>query len=378
MAATVERPQAPTVAAPPRRRPAARSLAVDALRGLAVVVLIVCNNQGGAPGFWGTGHAPWHGWSFADIFFPTFLFVVGAALSFSLGDAADGGHGTLRLHLKLVRRAATLVLLGLVLHGFPFGDLGQLRLPGVLQRIGLTFLLASLVVVHLRPRAQHAFGAVVLLGSWALVALVPVPGLGRPALTPEHNLPGAVDAAVLGAGHLYKAGSYDPEGLFTTANAVVSVLAGYWTMRWLRRRPLSAATGRRLLAAGLAAMALAHVWDLALPINKRMWTGSFVLLAAGASAAMLAVAYLVLEVAGRRSLGRPLEILGLNAIVVYVGSEQLAYYLDRAGVEQWLFTSVLAPALTPRFGALAYSLLLLALWYAVARAMWRRRWFVKV
>lgn len=373
----------PTAAfAPPRRL---RSL--DVARGVAVAGMLVVNLQGsGEHPFPGTTHAPWHGFAAADLVFPAFLVVVGASMAFAFARYEDGGRPDGRLWSRILRRVVLLIALGLVVNGFGFDPLATLRLPGVLQRIGATYLLAVLVVLYVPRRAQWALGAGVLVGYWAALALVPVPGHDGGALTPEGNLAGWVHRAVFGPAHLYGQGPYDPEGLLSTLPATVSVLIGYWAGRWLRRATPGPEVAGRLAAAGAAGMAVGLAWHPWFPLNKHLWTSSFVLFTGGACLLLLAACYVLVElVSGRPS--RVFEPLGRNAILVYVLSGLAASVLGRTtvaegGVEvstwQWLYEQWFASWAGPTVGSLAQALAFVALSWAVAVVLHRHRWYLRV
>src|SRR4051812_39231970 len=306
-----------------------RVRSVDVLRGLAVLGMILVNNQGsGAHAFWGFAHADWNGWSPADLVFPTFLFVVGASMALSMT------RKPMPL-AKAVRRAVLLFAIGLAMNALPPTVLGEVRIMGVLQRIGLCFLLAYLVVRYLPPKRQWQVGGAVLLGYWLLVSHWPI--------TPELSLPGLVDRFLLGATHVYKNGGYDPEGLASTVTATVSVLAGYWTVRWLRSDSITADRLRRLAAAGAACMVAGELWSLAFPINKRLWTSSYVVVTAGAAILILALLAWLIDTgqAGRAAHG--LEIFGMNALVVFAGSEILTGQLKSTGARVFLYDHLYAP-----------------------------------
>lgn len=358
-------------------------------------------------------HSPWDGVTFADVIFPVFLFVVGASMAFSL-DRMKGpdGRPVAGAYRRMVRRCVLLFALGLVDNGLPLlwsgGSLSDLRVMGVLQRIALTYLLAGLLVLNTRWRTQVVVGALTLVGYWALLRWVPVPGHGHPALTPAVNLPGWLDRSVFGAAHLYGQGrpGYDPEGLLSTLPATVSVLIGYWSARLLRARPWSRPTAPApaagivleslfLGAAGLAILALGRLWELGVPLNKRMWTSSYVLVMAGWSVLALALLHLVLDRPRGRwvpALSLPLKVLGANAIVVYMGTELAGDALgtwhhllyigtvpDRsAQISLWLWGRYLVPTFGHLPSTLVYSAAILAAWWLVAAVMYRRRVFLRV
>ena len=328
-----------------------RIASLDVVRGLALVGMILVNDPGSAvDGPAQLVHAPWHGATAADAVFPGFLFVVGASLALSRPSP-----------LRLVRRCLLLVVIGLALNA-AFTGVSPLRLPGVLQRIGL----ASLVAGLLPRRAQLAAIPALLLGWWALLSTAP--------LTPEANVAASFDATVLGRSHLYRGGPTDPEGLLSTLGAVVTVLLGAETGRWLRARRATAVGSIGLGAAGVLAVGSALAWhEGGMPMNKRLWTPSFVLWSAGVALLVTAAVHVAVE--GRRWQGWawPPRVLGFNALIVYVLSELLGHWLASAGHHERIYDEVLVPAAGRWTGSVAYSLLTVVVCLAPAAVLWRRR-----
>jgi predicted acyltransferase len=361
MMLAVRSPEAPTRAT--------RLSALDAFRGLAMMGMVLVNNQGsGAHAFWGLAHAKWNGWSGADLVFPAFLFIVGASMAMAFARPTPPSPA------KIVRRAVLLFAIGLVLNGFPYGNLHELRTMGVLQRIGLAYLLAALLVLHRPRRTQVLIAVVALVGYWA-VLMLPVPGHAAFHMAPSVNVPGHFDKTVLGPTHVYQNGNYDPEGLLSTIPAVVTVLIGYWAGAWLRVQRASAEVSRRLARVGAAAVVGGLAWGLVLPVNKRLWTSSFVVLTAGFSLLLLAGLYHVVEV--RRHAARPLVVFGKNALIVFILSEELGYLMDRFGWRPWLYHHVFEH-FSFSLGSLLYGLSMVALWWAVTWVLDRRRIYLRV
>src|SRR5947209_687981 len=202
--------------------------------------MIVVNNQGdGSHVLPSLSHAAWHGITGADLVFPFFLVIVGVSMAFAFAKRRPS-HG------KILRRSALLFALGFFLNAFPHFHASDVHIMGVLQRIALVYLLASLLVLHVPRRGQLVVGAVILGGYWAAMMLVPVPGHGAGVLTPAGNLAGWVDRTVLGVKHVYGNGPYDPEGLLSTVPAIVSALIGYWAGDWIRTQNVGADVTRLL------------------------------------------------------------------------------------------------------------------------------------
>lgn len=319
-------------------RPAAqvgrpRLVALDVLRGATVALMILVENQGnGGHAFPGLAHAPWDGLGVADVVFPLFLFVVGASMAFTVHDSPWP---------RIVRRAAVLYVLGVVVT--------ELRWLGVLQRIALCYLVAGVVVRFLSRRQQLVVAAGVLWGYWLFLTASPIgpDQYGDPWL-------------------------FNPSGLASTPAATVNVLAGYWVIGWLREHgPAFVAR----LGAGCVGVGL--LWALVHSLNKRLWTGSFVLLTVGLSTlALVAVVH-----AGHRPrtrLTRVFEAFGRNAVALYVASELMSNVVNDIGARAWLYRHLFVPWAGLHGGSLAYALAFVGLWWLVAYALWRRRWFLSV
>jgi predicted acyltransferase len=381
------RPVAPAVEpAVPAAKPE-RLLSLDVFRGLTVAAMLLVNN----PGTWSAVYAPlehaeWHGWTPTDLIFPFFLFIVGVSMAFSILPRLERGDAPGRLFGRAARRGAILIGLGLLLGAFPYYnlDLAHLRFPGVLQRIGLAFTLAAAVVLFLRPRAQAAVTAALLLGYWAAMTLIPVPGGRAGDLGKDGSLAAYVDRAVLGTNHLWaSARTWDPEGLLSTLPAVATVLLGVFAGRWMRseRSPSERLVG--LFLAGNAALVMGLIWDQAFPINKNLWTSSYLVFTAGMALHTLAVCYWLVDVRGWRRWAMPFAWFGLNAIFAFFFSGVMARLLnlvkvDRRPLKAVIFDGALASWLPAHEASLAFALCFVALWTGIVWAMHRRRWYWKV
>jgi predicted acyltransferase len=325
-------------------------------------------------------HAEWNGWTYTDTIFPFFLFLAGVSLSLSLGRRSRAGETRLRLLRHLLRRAASLVALGLALNvasAFAFG-LPHVRIPGVLQRIGLCLLVAGAIRLYGGIGGVAASAAALLLGYWAL--------LGGFGLDPASTLAARVDRAVFGA-HTWKAGS-DPEGLLSTLPAVATTLLGVLA----GERLSSAIPLRRKIAelgvAGAAAAAAGLLWGRGFPINKNLWTSSYALLTAGLAALALAACLAIVDGARWRRWAAPFLWLGRNAIAAFTLSTLGAIALiairiagpDGKPRSLWraAYQSVFDRFTDPRLGSLLFALAYLALWTAVFGVLYRKRIFVRL
>jgi predicted acyltransferase len=359
--------------------PAARNIALDVLRGLTVALMILVNT----PGSWShvyppLRHAAWHGLTPTDLVFPLFLFIVGAAMAFSLPRERPPSASTLA---GLVRRSVILVGLGVLLNAYPFtGALDTLRLPGVLQRIGLCFLLAGMLLLYLRGWRLGLAALALLLTWWALML---VSGAGL-AWTLEHNMARRLDLAALGAQHLWQGSgmAFDPEGVLSTVPAVVSVLIGHAVAAEWRAAAGSPACVRRLAAAALAMIVLGLLWSPWVPVNKSLWTGSFMLISSGIAVLCLLLIDRLLRVERLLKLATPLRAYGQNPLLLYVLSWLVAasYPLLRIGqqdLQGWLFLR-LATVMPAELASLSFALAHVLVFGLLAMHLFRRRIVVRI
>ena len=362
-----------------------RLVSLDAFRGLAIAAMILVNN----PGTWANiypplAHAEWHGWTPTDLIFPFFLFIVGVSMTFSFARRLEGGDRS-HLYRQILRRSAIIYGLGLLLSAFPDFDLGNLRYVGVLPRIAVVYLATSLIVLNLSRRAQVWVFTGILLVYWGLMKLVPVPGFGAGVLTPEGNLAGWIDSVLL-PGRLYQ-GTWDPEGLLSTFPAIATALSGVFTGYWLRSGRDRVQIARGLAVAGSLAMAAGLVWGLWFPINKNLWTSSYVLFSSGAALACLALCYWLIDGRGFRRWAQPAVVFGVNAIAVFVLSGLVTRLLIRIHVpadadpitlKQWIYETLFASWASPVNASLAYAVTYLLLWWVLMALLYRRKIFIKI
>ena len=372
-----------------------RLLSIDAFRGMTILGMILVNN----PGDWGAVYAPlrhaeWHGWTPTDLVFPFFLFIVGVAIVIALQRRLEAGVDKGAVVVKLVKRAAIIFGLGLLLSGYPFGLFGSKtfselletwRIPGVLNRIAVCYLVVSLLFLYCRERALHVWNGVFLFGYWAMMTLIPVPGRGAPDIdAKDGHLSAWLDLTVLGK-HVWSGSKvYDPEGILSTIPAFSTTLFGVFTGLLLvsKLEPVEKVT--RLLVRGSLLVVAGYVWNWFFPINKPIWTSSYAVFTAGQAMCALALCYWFFDLQGRRGIARPFEIYGVNSITVFVGSGLLATTLyslkvGEKSLQAWIydsfFLSWLAP---PEVASLAYAITWVLGWFVVLAWMYRRGLIVKI
>ena len=391
-----------TVERPPR------ILSVDVARGITIAFMILVND----PGDWShvysqLDHSVWNGWTLTDLVFPNFLFLMGASLIFSLQSRRARGEKRSALAVHVLRRALILFGLDLLIAAFPHFHLGELRLYGVLTRIALCYLCAGLICLGTRKILNLSLIVIVLLvGYWGLMRFVPVPGFGvpthdMPILDPYRNLTAWLDRGFMGfiqrvlhTGSLYN-GTRDPEGLLSTLPAIATTLIGAIAGRVMRLPGQSASKNLKLmLATAVLSIAAGELWGTVFPINKNLWTSSYVLFAAGCSLAGLALASWLVDVrriqdrseAGRALLW-PWLVLGSNAIVVYAFSDFLVEILDWIRLRDdgksvtaggWIYVHLFSHHHSTELTSVAYAIVFVAVCFIPNWVLWRKRIFVKI
>ena len=375
-----------------------RLVSLDAFRGATVAGMLLVNN----PGSWSTVyppllHAPWHGWTPTDMVFPFFLWIMGVAMAFSFANRGAAGTDDAALFRHVLRRSAIIVGLGLLLAAFPFGllpahhfSLGTLRWPGVLQRIGVCYLVAGVIFLRSGPRGLGLSAAGLLAGYWAMLQFIPVPGYGPGVLEATGSLPWWIDSHVL-AGHTWSgapAPGFDPEGILSTIPAVATVLLGSLAGLWLRRETSPATKSAGLLGGGLVLIAAGAVMHLWLPINKNLWTSSYTVFMAGWAMALLAACHWLIDVRGWRRWAQPFVWYGMNALALFVLAGLVAKLLGliqwtgaagaKVSLKGWLYGEFFTPLASPVNASLLFALAFVLALLAVAWAMARRKWFVRI
>lgn len=350
---------------------AARLVALDAFRGLAMASMVIVNNPGTwSAMYWPLEHAEWNGWTPTDLIFPFFLFIVGVSLTFSR-QTLDGPVW------RLVRRALVLVAFGLLLTGFPRFDPHHWRFTGILPRIAFCYLAAALIYRAAARRAGGARAAVTIAVVTAAIVIAYWLVLTRLGdLTPEGNIGAVIDRQLFGS-HLYRGARWDPEGLLSSVPGIATTLLGVLAGLWLRSaQPITRKVGG-LAAAGSALMLAGQLWDLWLPINKNLWTSSYVLLTGGAAAIVLAACIYAIDMRGWRRWSHPLVVFGMNAIALFVVSGLIGKAFIVWKLQTPIYTRGFAWMAAPKNASLLYSVAFLILMYAMCDWLYRRRIFLK-
>ncbi len=390
------------IAITPTHTPLKRMLSLDALRGLTIAFMIMVNNNGG-PGAWSQmKHAAWNGLTATDLVFPTFLFVVGVSIVFAFEGRLARGAAPDKLGRHIVVRALILFVFGVVVNNFPKFHLAHMRFYGVLQRIALCYLAVGLFYLWDR-RVSTKIAALTgcLIGYWILVRWVPVPGAGLPGrdipfLDRDLNIVAWLDRHLM-PGHLYEDwplhNARDPEGLLSTIPAIGTTLIGLLTGIWLRaQRSVRLKTGG-LAAGSIGCLVAGYTWAIWFPLNKKMWTSSYVLAAAGWSLAVFTLFFFVIEQKNwcrkgwSRGLAWPWLVFGSNAIAAYMISELLPGVLLnihfpwdglRVNPIGWSHLAIFSHIPDPAWAAFAYSATYTLICFLPIWVLYRKRIFLKV
>lgn len=364
-----------------------RLLSLDAFRGITVAAMILVNN----PGTWEAiypplRHAEWNGWTPTDLIFPFFLFIVGVSISLALARRVESGGAQRDLFLKIIKRTFIIFGLGLVIYGFPFYQLSMIRIPGVLQRIALCYLIAAILFLKTGWRAQALIASALLIVYWLAMMVIPVPGYGAGDLSKEGNLAAYIDRALL-SGHLWTP-VYDPEGLLSTVPAIATTIFGVLAGQWIgsRREQMEKVTG--LFVAGAFAIIIGWAWGGLFPINKALWTSSYTVFTAGMALQFSALFYWLIDVKGYRRWATPFVVFGLNAIAIYALSSIIEIAIDvwkvtgRGGmpvsVKEFLYDQIFASWALPVNASLLWAVSYVLLWFGLAGLLYWRRIFIKV
>lgn len=375
-----------------------RLLSLDFFRGITVAAMILVNN----PGSWAhiyppLSHAAWHGATPTDLIFPFFLFIVGVSIAYAMGSKRDDKTTHSRTILKAAKRAFTLFLLGFILAFFPrdfstfdfVEALKTVRIPGVLQRISVVFLISAILFLKLSDKRLFQLMVIFLFGYWALMNFVPVPGFGPANLEKETNLGAWLDRTILTEAHLWKsAKTWDPEGILSTIPAIATCLFGVLVGVYLRRKNVEPATKIAwLFSVGTLALLGGMLWDLQFPINKALWTSSYVLYSGGWATIILALSYWLIDVNNYSRFTKPFVIYGVNAITVFFLSGLLPRIVnmvkidlngEKIGALSYVNKAWIAPHFSPINGSLAYAVVFVLFWYLILWIMYKRNIIIKV
>jgi predicted acyltransferase len=425
-----------------------RLVSLDVFRGMTIAGMVLVNN----PGTWSAiypplEHAEWHGITPTDYIFPFFLFIVGVAIPIALGRRIEEGI-TREVYWKIFSRAALIFFIGLFMAAFPlfdfskpeipqvfkivvmfaeiviiylaltgktvepviglaalaaflfglyfagyplvFTNLETLRIPGVLQRIAVCYLVTSLIFLHTNWKQLAIIGVILLLFYWLLMSIVPVPGCEATTIdSKECNIAAYLDRTILGLGHIWKSAKvYDPEGLLSTLPAIVTTIAGVLTGLWLKTKRSDPEKVSGMFFFGLILLVAAWCWNPFFPFNKALWTSSYVLYTAGLALCFLGFCYYLIDIKGYKTWTKPFVIFGVNALALFVGSGLLARIWGiikvtgangkEISLQNWIYQTIFVPLADAKTSSLLYALSFILLWLFLMWLLYRKRIYIKV
>jgi predicted acyltransferase len=384
-----------------------RLLSIDLLRGLTITFMIMVNDNANDSAYWAMKHADWNGFSPTDLVFPTFLFLIGVSTVFSMASRLAAGADRGKLFLHVLRRSIIIFLLGMVVNNFPYFHLATARFYGVLPRIAICYLVVGAFYIFF-PGWKSKVGALVgcLVGYWILMRFVPVPGYGMPGtdvpfLDKDGNLVAWLDRQIFAANHLYEK-TRDPEGLLSTLPSFGTMLLGILTGLWLKTQRTLGEKVRGLAIAGVSCVLLGGLWNFAFPVNKKLWTSSFVLYAGGWSLLLLTFFVWITDLrseskeklADKQSIGKPtgtsfwatlLLVFGTNAIAAYELSEVggvavgLIHFGNNLNPTAWLYLKIHSVVSDLALASFLYSFsYMAACWIIIYLVLYRNRIFIKI
>ena len=401
--------------APPRER----LLSLDVFRGLTVAGMLLVND----PGTWEhiyppLEHAAWNGWTPTDLVFPFFLFIVGITTYLSLNARRARGDDERAIRNQIIRRGALIFLFGLLVNGFPYFTWGDVqgiadptllqriadrfphwRIMGVLQRIGLAYIIAGLLTLRTTVKQQVIIIATILYGYWLAMTVLPVPGEGTIGAFLLNDGPRTMaawtDRLVLdwsrwgGGNHLWVSSkTWDPEGILSTLPAACTAMLGNLAGRWINERKPLAERLAALFAAGALGMMTGLMWNWVFPINKSLWTSSYVVFCGGLAAVSLATIMWIVDLQKVRGWTKPFVVYGLNPTIAFVGSGVMARCIysifkvnvggQRIPLEAGIYRALFASWLEPTNASLAFAITFVLFWYLVLYALYKRNIILKV
>lgn len=372
---------------PPAKAP--RLLSLDVFRGFTVAAMILVNNPGSDPVYAPLEHSVWNGCTPTDLIFPSFLFMVGVSIVYAMQNKRADTENHTKMLLHAFRRMVTLILISWGIGFFYHHSLTHLRFPGVLQRIAVVYFIATVLYLKTSQKALDWILGIALVGYYIIMTFIPVPD-GHPAnLDPETNMGAWLDRLVFTTNHLWRSSkTWDPEGLLGTLPAIGTALFGMRVGTWIKRPDRDSNTKAAwLFAYGILAIVVGMLWDLFFPINKALWTSSFVLYAGGISTLALTLFYWFIDVQGHKKLFWPFLVFGTNAISAYILADivpglvnfiKINHNGKEMGGMGYFYNTVLAPNFAQRNASVLDAFALVLLIWILMYPLYKKKIIIKV
>jgi predicted acyltransferase len=370
--------------------PKKRLLSLDVLRGATIAAMILVND----PGDWAhiyppLEHSKWNGCTPTDLIFPFFLFMVGVSIVYAMETKKQDIANHSRMILRAFRRMVTLIVISWLIQLFYHPSIAHLRIPGVLQRIAVVYFIVTVLYIKTSTKVMDWIFAIALIGYWLAMTLIPVPGVGYANLNPETNLGAWIDRSVWGVDHLWREShTWDPEGLLGTIPALGTGLFGIRVATWLKRKDRDDSVKVSwMFVYGVSAVVLALIWDLFFPINKSLWTSSFVLYTGGLATIALALCFWLIDVQGREKGTWIFVVFGMNAISAYILADIVPGLIDFWKVNfnghelkgtQYLYQAFIAPHFAPINASLVRAILFVILIWLLMYVFYKKKIIIKV
>jgi predicted acyltransferase len=366
-----------------------RLVSLDVFRGITIAGMTLVNNPGTWSAiYWPLEHAEWNGWTPTDLVFPFFIFIVGVAITLSLGRRVEEGAPKRPLYLKALKRALIIFALGFFLNLYPHFDFATVRIPGVLQRIAVCYLITAVIFLSTNLRTQAIIAVALLLIYWIAMTEIAAPGYAAGDLTKERSLASYIDRLVLGQHVWMQAKVYDPEGILSTVPAISTTLFGVLTGHWLRTERTEFEKAAGLFFAGAVCVMIGWSWNSFFPINKALWTSSYVVFTSGLGLQLLALCYWLVDIKGYRRWAWPFIVFGVNAIALYVGSGLMVDTMElikvptaiggTTSLQSWIFRHFFLSWATPINASLAYAIAFILFWLVLMWLLYRKRIYIRI
>lgn len=358
-----------------------RLVSLDVMRGLTMAAMILVNYPGSEHIYQPLEHAEWNGLTPTDLIFPFFLFIVGVSIAISYTRLREKESSRTALNKKIIFRAIKIFAVGLFLTLLPSFDFLNIRITGVLQRISIVFLVCSFIFLDTSVKTQIWMCAVTLLVYWLALTLIPTPGIGHVALERGVNLAAWVDSKLL-PGRMWQ-GTWDPEGILSTFPSIVTGITGLLAGHLLIRNISKEHKVIMLMVVGFLGVTAGYVWGLIFPVNKNLWTSSYVLVTSGLASLFLGTLYFLIDIRGYKSWTTPAIIFGSNAIAIYFISDCISYifYLIPFGsgpLNEMFVNGVTSAGAAPKFASLLYAMLFVSINFCIAWILYRKKIFIRL
>lgn len=368
-----------------------RFLSLDVFRGMTICFMIIVNTPGSNGAFWPLNHAAWNGFTPTDLVFPSFLFAVGNAMSFTMKKYQQMGNSAVLG--KIFKRTILIFLIGYLMYWFPFFNVqnghwslrpvGETRIMGVLQRIALCYCFASLMVHYLKKNTVYILSGIFLVGYWVILLVWGDPANPLGMLT---NAGTYLDKWVLGDAHLYhgEGVAFDPEGILSTIPSIVNVIIGFYAGKFIQEKGKGYESISRLILTGCLFIFIAICWDAVFPINKKLWTSSFVFITTGIDLVIISFLIFIVEIKEWRAANWPnfFTVVGKNPLFVYIVSELILIILSWVilggkSVPQWVdnFWQSVAHG---KIGSLLFAITVMLTCWLVGYILDKRKIYIRV